>query len=298
MQATHTIRVSIAFLLTLSVVLLIAPRPTEAQGGVIGGIVECFMPSLKDLVSSIPYVGDFLTGGKKEVPVKEQNLRDKSCYDSIMTGLLKDTIKLMRDMILNWIVTGNLSMPVFSTNYTIDAARFAENASRIFLSKLAGINFCEGFNVGAVQNFAFNFSLSVACSLTNPVQTNYANTMFALAGISDATRPSFDDWLNLRSKENNKIYGYVESEDERQRQIANAVAARNAEHQAGLGFIPIKNTITALATFPGSSAKELADAVGIKSPVNQTDVANTVQQAITAILTTALQQLVNQGYAP
>lgn len=299
MQATHTIRVSITFVLICSVVLLIAPRPVAAQGGTVGGIVECFMPAIKDLISSIPYVSDvlsFLSGGKKEVPVKETNLRDKSCYDSIMTGLLKDTIKLMRDMILNWIVTGRFGLPTFSTNYHIDAAQTAENASRIFLSKLSGINFCEGFNIGALQNFNFNYSLSVTCSLTNPIQTNYANTMFALAGITDATRPPFEDWLNLRSTENNKIYSFVTTEDERQRQIANAVNTRNAEHQAGLGYLPIKNELTALAKLPGSSAKELADAVGIKSPINQTDVANTVQQAISAIIETALKQLVNSGW--
>jgi hypothetical protein len=295
MQAAHPIHISIAFFLILSIVLLIAPRPAMAQGGTIGGIVECLMPKIKDLISSIPYVGDFLnslSSGKKVVPVSDKPLEDKSCYDAIMTGLLKDVIKLMRDMILNWILTGRFEGPVFSTNYYIDAAMVAENASRIFLSKLSGYNFCEGFDIGATRNFTFNFALSVSCSLSKPIQINYSDAILGF-GTTDI---SFEDYLALSDPLNNRVYDYIRTTDEKRRQEANAVNARDAEHQAGLGFLPIKDKITALAKLPGSSVKELADSVGIKSPVNQTDVANTVQQAISAIIETALKALVNKGF--
>ncbi|MBI4132748.1 MAG: hypothetical protein HY473_01440 [Candidatus Sungbacteria bacterium] len=220
-------------------------------------------------------------------------LKTKSCADEITTTALKLVINLVRDMVLRWIVTGRFEGPVFSASFSIDAAKTAENASRIFLSELSGINFCAGFGIPSVQNFIFSRDFTLACTLPSGIDRQYTDTLIKLT--TDPASLSLEERLTLQDPQNNRIYSYVRTIDEQNKAIARAVAARNAEYAAGQGFLGIRDPQTGKITTPGSAVAKLVMEEVITSPIRQTDVANTVQQAIAAIIDTAIRVVIERG---
>lgn len=219
-------------------------------------------------------------------------LMQKSCMDAITTALLKTAIALVRDTVIRWIATGNFGAPVFSTSYRIDAARIAENASRIFLSRLTSLNFCAGFGIPNPANFTFSFNLWSQCTLPPGLAQNYTDALLRLHNSPGSL--SFEEWLALNDPQNNRIYQYVFALDEKARQEAAAVNAFDEEYQAGKGFLCIRNS-SGRCTTPGSAVAELVMQSQIVSPIRQTDVADDVQTAIAAIVNTAVQTLINRG---
>lgn len=284
----RTLQQLIAAFLVLGVLLLSSPQPVAAQAGTVGGIAECVLPSL---------LGSLGIG--KEVPVNESKLREKSCYDAILTGILKDVIKLMRDVVLNWIVTGRFSGPVFSTSFSLDLAKAAENASRIYLSQISGIDFCTSVSAPSIRNFSLDAAFGLSCTLSPGARDTSVETFYQKLYSPEEYYKTHDfaDSYTVFNAQNDLVYTAAEIANQRDSAIARALITKAAEYTAGQGFLDIKDEITGLIKTPGQAVAALVKESAIVSPQRQVDVAKTVQQAITAIIKTAIQVLVNKGLA-
>lgn len=208
-----------------------------------------------------------------------------------LSYIAKLVIRTLRDMVIRWILTGNFGAPTFSTSFLIDASRIAENASRQFLSELTGLNFCAGFNIPAPQNFAYNFNLNSSCTLPIGINQNYTDSLLALN--SNPRSLSFEDKLALNDPQNNRIYSYIFALDEQERRVAAAVSARNAEYQAGGGFLGIRTSTGKIKT-PG---RYIADVLAqdVNSLFREYDLADELLEAIAAIVDTFVHKTISDG---
>lgn len=228
-----------------------------------------------------------------------KQLNQKSCLDALMTAVLKVTIAVVRDMVLQWIITGNFGLPVFSTSFMVDLSKTAENASRIFLSQLLKINFCTGISPPSPKNFFAGFDFNLACTL--PAGANSAQQRNHLLFLELYNRQEYfrqistEEYLARNDAQTNLAYTQVEIRRLRAESIAQAVAARSGEYLAGQGFLPIKDA-RGNTTSPGRAVAELVMQSQIVSPIRQTDVADDIQTAISAILDTAIKVLINKGF--
>lgn len=298
---------SIAVLLLVATLVFFIPalQPARAQLD----ITSCFSSILGFFGIDISSIGGALgslgIGIGLEVPVRDAVVRaqttiantstnNSSCVNVFTTAILKTAIALVRDMVLRWIVTGNFGAPVFSTSYRIDATRIAENASRIFISQLTGLNFCAGFGIPSPQNFLLGFALTSQCTLPAGINENYTDALLRLH--NDPGSLTFEEYLALSNPQNNRVYQYVWALDEKRRQEAIAVNSFNQEYQAGKGFFCVRNASGRCVT-PGSAVAELVMQSQIVSPIRQTDVADDIQTAIAAILDTAVRVLIERGLA-
>lgn len=272
----------------------LAPRITRAQDGEIpnatgggggggGGIGGLFVPVL-----------DSPNLAKNTVTAASTaSLKAKSLFDAVATAAIKAVIRVLRDSIKRWIITGRFELPVFSGSFSIDAAKIAENAARIFLSELTGINFCQGFSTPSIENFAFNFSLSIACTLPARVNNQYTDTLIALT--TNPSSLSLEERLALADPQNNDVYAYVRTIDEQARRIAQAAAAYAAEYAAGQGFLGIRDPRTGKISTPGSIVAEEIKVSQVVAPHLGAELADDVQTAVGQIIDTAVRVLLERG---
>lgn len=223
-----------------------------------------------------------------ETSVHERAKTTKTCEDVIMTAILKTVINLVRDMTIRWISTGRFDMPVFSTSFGVDIAKSAENAARLYLTGITGINFCSGFSVPSPSAFSFGLNLGLTCTLPGEYDVEVL--------YNPEKRSDFDRYVaNLPEND----YGQTLLRTAQAKGEAEARAAANfaTDYLAGQSFLSIKDPKTGKTITPGSAVAKLVMEQAIVSPVRQTDVANTTQQAIAAIIDTAIRTIVEKGLA-
>lgn len=285
----------------LSISFAAIPRPSRAASGCIAGLLSAIgigagTAAVASAVGlSVPVLDATNLVQNTATAGATTGLKVKACQDEIMTAVLKTVINLVRDMVIRWIVTGRFEGPVFSQSFSIDAAKTAENASRIFLSKLTGVNFCGFIGTPSIQSFAISADLGLSCTLPGNIDQNYTDTIIRLA--TDPSSLSYEERWALDSPQNQAVYNYIQLVDERDKAIARSLIAQSAEYVAGRGFFGIRDENTGLIKIPASYTAKLAEVAGIESPQRQADVANTVQQAITAIIDTAIRTLLEKGLA-
>lgn len=273
----------------------------------------------EETISNVPGGGSGGSGGGGEVPVNETILRPflqksqtligtktgitatkttqlslKSVQDAAITALLKKAITLVRDIVIRWIVTGRFDAPVFSGSFRIDLEKSAENAARVFLSKLTGINFCQGFALPSLPVFSANFDFSIACTVP-PSKT--AGRATVLDMILNPGNYSDLDRFALLLPENSYPEVLVRTAEAKAEAETKAREAFANEYQAGSGFLGIRDPETGKITTPGKYVGDLVRETQIVSPQRAADVANTVQQAVDAILEAAVRTVIERGLA-
>lgn len=223
-----------------------------------------------------------------ETSVHERANTTKTCEDVIMTAILKTIINLVRDMTIRWISTGRFDMPVFSQSFTVDIAKTAENASRIFLTELTGINFCSSFGIPSIGAFTYSLNLGLSCT----AGSDFDKVDFFLHPEKYDEKQRYV----LSLPENEYGQTLLRAAQAKTESEARAVISKAAEYAAGQGFLGIRDKDGKIVT-PGSAVAKLVMEQTIVSPVRQTDVANTTQQAIAAIVDTAIRTIVEKGLA-
>lgn len=82
--------------------------------------------------------------------------------DTAAKAVMKKIIRTLRAATVNWILTGDFEIkkPFFVTSFIADPQRIADNAARLFLSELTGINFCSFHpKTRSVQSLLININL-------------------------------------------------------------------------------------------------------------------------------------------
>ncbi len=300
---TQTPKIAIAALLILAIFAVSIPTPARAQAGALTAGVSCFFGTAAGAATAgggaligaagaglglVVPVADVLNAPNIAVTAaKTTALNAKSIADCLATALLKAAIALVRDMVIRWIITGRFESPVFSGSFTIDAAKIAENASRIFLSSITGINLCAGFGIPSVPTFSFDVNFGLSCTLPPDFNTN--NFFINAANNTDLAR------FLATQPESSYAQTLVRAAQAKAETEAKAVSGFAAEYQAGQGFLGVRDPKTGKITTPGSAVAELVMQSQIVSPIRQTDVADDIQTAIAAIIDTAIRVLLEKG---
>lgn len=232
-----------------------------------------------------------LPGGLAQVAAgaATSKLSLKSIQDQLLTMFLKTIIRLARNIVLRWITTGRFEQPVFSAGFAFDAKKAAENASRLFLQDISGIPFCQGFNIPETPGLSLNLRLALECSLPRAAQNNDLDMFLHPERYSDSTRQ-----LALEP-ENIYPWTYIKALEAKAQAEANAINSFAAEYAAGQGYRDIRSEVTGLIKTPGKYVADLVTQTNIVSPQRTADVANTAQQAVDAIVQTAIQTVVERG---
>lgn len=191
------------------------------------------------------------------VQVTAHNLgfQNKNFLLNPAAAITRLVIRTLRDMVIQWIATGQFGMPQFTASYFADPSRWAENAARMFLSQLTGINFCN-YNLNVPKTFSFNIRLSFdfKCNFNN-----YQNTLSSFIKNPSATGMA-TQWLLENSDPIHDIFLLAERKHEQEVRARNA---RNNEAQAGGGFLGQRDPVTGKIMTPGKViADMLQESVG------------------------------------
>ncbi|MBI4032215.1 hypothetical protein HY374_00745 [Candidatus Berkelbacteria bacterium] len=210
-----------------------------------------------------------------------------------LAWIAKFIIRALRDMVIRWIVTGQFGFPSFQTSFTVDPARIAENASRIFLSQLTGINFCSfALDIPSPLNFRIAEDFGLSCSLPPGLNANYQAKL--IQWIEDPYSLSLEERWAFTDPQANKAYLYVDTLDRKAEAEAKALIARAAEVASGGGFIGQRDPATGKIKTPGRVITNyLQEAIG--SNFREGDVADELSEAIVAILDTLIGKIINDG---
>lgn len=119
------------------------------------------------------------------------NCIKEGLLDTAAKAIMKKIIRQLRAATINWILTGDFEIkkPFFVTSFIADPQRIADNAARLFLSELTGINFCKFHpNLRSAQNLLLNIDLNLTLSC-NP---NLGGRRFSnrSGGLLGSTMPS------------------------------------------------------------------------------------------------------------
>ncbi|RJQ37197.1 hypothetical protein C4552_01720 [Candidatus Parcubacteria bacterium] len=203
--------------------------------------------------------------------------------------LMKLVIQQLRDMAIQWILTGNFGGPTFSQGILIDLRNAVTEASKIFVSNLTGINFCDGYPpIPPNAFFSLDLSLRLQCSFTGGG---------ALADFRNGTAFSWEMVASAQESANDPFNAYVDALSEKMRMEAEVLGAVTQEHLAGGGFYGIRGEDGKIKT-PG---RHIADFLqeDINSMFREFDNADELSEvfagAITSIVDTFAWKIINDG---
>lgn len=148
--------------------------------------------------------------------------------DPLAKQILITLIRTMKQMAINYIVTGEAGEPKFITNFHVDIKKSLENATRSYLSRLTGINFCSFFPPVQPLLIPLSFEFQLQCAVNSSLYNQYIRDPASVSEIERilATDPSTDFLQVLISAGQQKAY-----------QLAEAGIARAAEVSAGNGLL-------------------------------------------------------------
>jgi len=209
--------------------------------------------------------------------------------DVAATAAMKLIISMLRDAVIQWIVTGQFDLPLFTGSYFADPTRWAEYATRMLLTQLTGINFCNyGYSVPKTitsqTTLRFNFSCSlgyqefISLSTTNLGQGGSAfiqNIPYIIAETDD-----LDEVMKL---------GYIKKTSR-----GVTIGRRMDEILSSLGFTGIKDPKTGKIKTPGAVVEGfLRESIG--SNYRACDAAKEFQEAIISCGLSALADILDAG---
>ena len=214
-------------------------------------------------------------------------------WDALSTMAAKAFIKILREIVITYIRTGRFQKPTFVLNYMLDPQMMAENAARIFLSDLTGLNFCS--NVGDVSrnlSFSLNLSLSLECSLANKNDFNRILTDY-IRRPETVTPRDYYLWLQ---RENDYTHSVITAESKKLEAEARALIGRAAETITGDGFLGIRDPATGKVKTPGEIVAEPLRQT-IASDYRGVDIADELSDAVAAVInvifSTVLEKIIN-----
>lgn len=218
------------------------------------------------------------------VPALSWRCTEKTILNPIVTGAAKMLIKQIRNSIVRWIRTGDLEIkkPFFVTSFIADPQRMADNAARLFLSELTGINFCNYHpNIPSIQALLIplRFDLSLSCDSTD----SEPNRSERLDGVLASQSPS----QNVSTILNTLHY-------EQERAIKRAISAQAAEIRSNSGFLGQRDPKTGKINTPGKIiadsliTTDLSEQIGI-------ELVDEFHEAVIQIIDAAVGTIVQKG---
>src|SRR3989338_928639 len=161
----------------------------------------------------------------------------KYCLDPAMKQIAIAIIRGIRDQILTYINTGNFGKSTFITNFQFDAQQTAKNATRLFLSKISGLDFCNYYPPPGVD---LNFELSVRLGLECTYQQS---TSDYLKGLDNPGSLPYYAQARLLLPQNDPLMVEMQLRQKLAGEVASAVEARQNQVVSGKGFIGMEKCV-------------------------------------------------------
>ncbi|MEK7636743.1 MAG: hypothetical protein AAB362_03595 [Patescibacteria group bacterium] len=146
--------------------------------------------------------------------------------DVLAKAVFRILLKIVKDMIINAILTGNFNGPTFVQNFQLDFKTAGKNAARSFASQLFGINFCN-FNPPIRPLFiSISYQFKFQCTATRQLYDQY---------LTNPGRMMLLDRMLATDPSTNFIQSVIAVGQSRSEQIAQGLVSRSA--QTASGFI-------------------------------------------------------------
>ena len=168
--------------------------------------------------------------------------------DTAAKTVFRILLKMVKDMIINAVITGDFGAPTFVQNFQADFANSAQNAARSFISQLTNINFCN-FNPNPRPLFiSLNFQFRFQCTATRQLYDQYLTSPGSMMLLDRmlATDPS-----------TNLVQSIISVGQTRGEQIAQNLVSRAAQTVSS-GFIG--NVTSEISAAANSAYKEAVQA--------------------------------------
>ncbi len=203
-------------------------------------------------------------------------------YWADLTG--KELIKILQGIAIDYIKTGRFGGPSFSLSYILDPQKSAENAAKMFLSELTGVNFCNGFPnfnfyIKGLSSINLNLNLTLECTFTGG----------DLTSLYQGTNGNIVDLWAAQSTENDPFNSQVDALDQKIVLEERALYAKKDETLAGRGFLGLRKSDGTIST-PGEIIAEPLRQ-GIKSDFSNVELIDELTEAmanVTAMLINTL----------
>lgn len=219
------------------------------------------------------------------VPLLSWRCTEKTILNPIVTGAAKILIKQIRNSIVRWIRTGDLEIkkPFFITSFITDPQRIADNAARLFLSELTGINFCNYHpNIPSVQNLVFNIDLDfeLTCDPNLGSNQRFGN---GLGGYLASSHPSANFSTVI-----NKVGDKMEDS------VRRAISSFAEEARVNSGFLGQRDPKTGKVNTPGKIiadsliTTDLSEQIGI-------ELVDEFHEAVIQIIDAAVGTIIQKG---
>ena len=172
-------------------------------------------------------------------------------------------IRTLRDSVIGFIATGQFQVPSFVASFTADPHKMAENAARLFMSRISGIDFCN-WNLRPPDRLKLQVSLrfDLQCNVRNFRQhvDDLANTM----GYGQENNPQnnlttadqiIEHWTDefLAINEDDPVYGVYKAATLKKQNEKLAQKSFFDEAMGTGGFIGQRDPITKKINTPGSA---------------------------------------------
>lgn len=213
------------------------------------------------------------------------NCAKEGILDPIATGIVNKMIRQVRAATINWILTGDLEIkkPFFVTSFIADPQRIADNAARLFLSELTGINFCSFHpSLRSLQALMIPIPLdfNISCNFSGRSNEYRSNTIGGIIASARASQ-NFSTILNNVKRES-------------QNKVQRSISAYAEEVRNNSGFLGQRDPKTGKIKTPGTTMA--GTILGVR---NAEDIANSTQKelfnAIVDIIDTAIGQTIQKG---
>lgn len=217
------------------------------------------------------------------------NCTKEGILDPIATGIVNSMIRQVRAATVNWIISGDFEIkkPFFVTSFIADPQRIADNAARLFLSELTGINFCNFHpNMRTIGTLTLDLNLNrqLSCSFGG----NYD------AFLNDFDNGGLASLFALRQSGNTFSTSLLDTAAKKEQSVVRATAARLREATLGGGFLGQRDPKTGKIKTPGASIA--GTLMGVR---NAEDISNSTQKelfsAIVDIIDIAIGQSIQKG---
>lgn len=202
--------------------------------------------------------------------------------DTAAKAVMKKIIRTLRAATINWILTGDFEIkkPFFVTSFIADPQRIADNAARLFLSELTGINFCNFHpRLRSVQALTINLNLNnlVSCSGPNRTLDNSIGDGY----LSTRGDYNFSQTLLTVASEKNKT-------------VSRGVSSWLEETRNNSGFLGQRDPKTGKIKTPGNLIAETLIGAQNSEMFGQ-EVNQEIFSAIVDVIDTAIGQTIQKG---
>lgn len=223
------------------------------------------------------------------VPLLSWNCTRTTILNPALTAVAKKVIRALRDSTVRWIRTGDFEIkkPHFTTSLIGDPQRIADNAARLFLSELTGINFCN-FHPRLPRVPSLNFSLKLDAQLKCTFGDNYDGFM------DDFENGGWAAFYSTQQPQNDPLQSQLNMLAEKEKNIVRATAAHAREAAFGGGFLGARDPKTGKIITPG---RLIADSIVTADLSEQigVELVDEFHEALIEIIDTAAGTLIKKG---